>query len=209
VPAETFTDGTFPDYGSSITDLGGGGFDFGDVSDPTEDNPEDVLDNQADPPPGPYDNWPPEYPTPNDPDWPFDTSETENTGPGGGNWITPTSPPDGWPFENQANTEWHVIYGSVNWIGYDDDCITAVNGGTIPASVGPTILSYGPPRGFFEEKTGASCSGHGSITYWIVVYPGDSSGTPNLQSLGGGGGGGNRVNLNDRIYSVSVVPVTP
>ena len=63
VPAETFTEGTFPDYGSGISDLGGGGFDFS-GGDPTEDNPEDGLNNQADPSPFI------DYPKPGDPNVP-------------------------------------------------------------------------------------------------------------------------------------------
>jgi hypothetical protein len=55
VPAETFTEGTFPDYGSSITDFGGGGFDFGGGfgggfgGDATADNPADDLGRQSTP----------------------------------------------------------------------------------------------------------------------------------------------------------------
>jgi hypothetical protein len=45
VPAETFTDATFPDYGSEITDLGGG-FDGG-GGDATGDNPADGLSGQG------------------------------------------------------------------------------------------------------------------------------------------------------------------
>jgi hypothetical protein len=44
VPAETFTDGTFPDYGSDISDLGGFG-DFGGGG--GEDNPTDGLGDQS------------------------------------------------------------------------------------------------------------------------------------------------------------------
>ena len=60
VPAETFTDGTFPDYGSDISDFGGGGGggDFGD-----EDNEDDDKDNQED---NPFIN----YPKPGDPNVP-------------------------------------------------------------------------------------------------------------------------------------------
>lgn len=48
VPAETFTEGTFSDYGSDINDLGGGGgFDGDGSSDAAEANPEDGQDNQA------------------------------------------------------------------------------------------------------------------------------------------------------------------
>ena len=44
VPAETFTDGTFSDYGSNISDFGGGDSEFGDG-----DNPADGLDGQSTP----------------------------------------------------------------------------------------------------------------------------------------------------------------
>jgi hypothetical protein len=55
VPAETFTAGTFPDYGSDISDLGDGGFGdggFGDggFGDSTEDNEDDGKDGQTQPP---------------------------------------------------------------------------------------------------------------------------------------------------------------
>jgi hypothetical protein len=51
VPAETFTEGAFPDYGSSISDFGGGdgGLDDGDA---TADNPSDGISGQF-PAPGP------------------------------------------------------------------------------------------------------------------------------------------------------------
>jgi hypothetical protein len=53
VPAETFTEGTFPNYGINISDFGGSF--SGGGSDPTADNPEDGLDNQSDPTPiGPH-----------------------------------------------------------------------------------------------------------------------------------------------------------
>ena len=48
VPAETFTDGTFPDYGSDLSDLGAGGGGGG-GGDPTGDNPADGLDGQGTP----------------------------------------------------------------------------------------------------------------------------------------------------------------
>lgn len=44
VPAETFTDGTFSEYGSNISDFNGGGG-FGDA-DPTDDNADDGKDGQ-------------------------------------------------------------------------------------------------------------------------------------------------------------------
>ncbi len=215
-PIDTSGDGAdLPKAWTSISGVasgvggGGGGSGGGSPGGPGDyGNPEDDKDQQEDPPPiDPYSDWPPGYPTPNDPDWPFETTQTENPGPGGGNWITPVSPPDGWPFNFQANVEWHVTYNAVTWIGYASDCISVVNGGTLPASTGPSILEFGPPRGFFEEKSGASCGGHGSISYWMVVYPGDGSGSGNLRLLGGGGGGGNRINQNEREYSVSIVPV--
>jgi hypothetical protein len=46
VPAETFTDGTFPDYGTSLD-----GFDESGLGDPTEGNPEDGLDSMNAPTP--------------------------------------------------------------------------------------------------------------------------------------------------------------
>jgi len=66
VPAETFTQRTFPDYESSIADFGDGGGGFGD-GDPTEDNEDDEKDNQEDNPfrdyPKPGDPNVPEFPT--------------------------------------------------------------------------------------------------------------------------------------------------
>jgi hypothetical protein len=55
----------FPGVSGSIIGGGGGG-------DPTGGNPPDPLDPQDDPPPapGPYDDWPPGYITPDDPAWP-------------------------------------------------------------------------------------------------------------------------------------------
>jgi hypothetical protein len=56
VPAETFTEGTFPDYGSAISDFGGS-FDGGD-GDPTGGNPEDGLDDQEYNPGLPFTTYP-------------------------------------------------------------------------------------------------------------------------------------------------------
>jgi hypothetical protein len=46
VPAETFTEATFSEYGSNISDFGGGGDEFGDA-DPTDDNADDGKDGQG------------------------------------------------------------------------------------------------------------------------------------------------------------------
>ena len=105
VPAETFTEGTFPVYGSVISNYGGGGggsggdgFDgdggfgggeeFGD-GDADKDNADDGKDNQGD---GPYDSWPEWYPTPGSPEWPpsFPTATAPTTDADG--WIVPVFP---------------------------------------------------------------------------------------------------------------------
>ena len=49
VPAETFTEGTFPEYGSNISNFGDGGFDFGGGGDATGDNPADGINRQSTP----------------------------------------------------------------------------------------------------------------------------------------------------------------
>jgi hypothetical protein len=176
VPAETFTEGTFPDYGSSITDFGGGGFDFGDVSDPTEDNPEDVLDNQADP--SPFIN----YPKPGDPQYP-------PSAPAG---LTPILQPDGTPAPGPVPSTWqpgtwvtkqYIDAGTITVYTRNspsEPCYVAYVDNQ-PASPGFSTIA-GPCWGLYEVKTPGDCPGtDGIIEYWTAVI---STSLSYWQSLG-------------------------
>jgi hypothetical protein len=105
-PIDTTGDGSdLPQAWTSISGVasgvggGGGGSGGGSPGGPGDyGNPEDDKDPQEDP----YDNWPPDYPRPGDPEWPEDwpTNITPDD-PGGwiepipGEWVTgPTPPPD-------------------------------------------------------------------------------------------------------------------
>ena len=93
VPGETFTTGSFPDYGSNLDGLDEGE-DFGDAE-PTEENPDDGMDKQYDP----YDSWPQKELTPDSPNWPEEWPTSITPGDPNG-WVvpmplTPPLPPAG------------------------------------------------------------------------------------------------------------------
>ena len=164
VPAETFTEGTFPEFGSDISNFGGGGGgEFGD-GDPTGDNPEDDKDNQEDA--GPFVN----YPKPGDPEYP------PNPPPG----LEPILMGDGNPAPCPVPSEWipgtwsstltfpahtRIIYGNV---GSDVNFECGVTSTFSIAQVGPNSV-LGPCWGLYVVDTPGICGGSAQRTFYTAV----------------------------------------
>jgi hypothetical protein len=187
VPAETFTEGVFSEYGSNISNLGGGddggggGGEFGDA-DPTDDNADDGKDNQQN---GPYDSWPEWYPTPDSPEWPpsFPTATAPTTDLGG--WVVPVFPtiPGDLPWVNFPPSFRTVIGhgGGVRGVMFADKSCTVT--GIFEAPVTQTVTTPGPstasqhPKSIFAKYLpGTGCGGWGSWSLLYIDYNGNIGG---------------------------------
>jgi len=172
VPGETFTTGSFPDYGSNLDGLDEGE-DFGDAE-PTEDNPDDGLDDQYDP----YDSWPEWYPTPGSPEWPpsFPTATAPTEDAAG--WVVPVFP------SIPGDTPWTTFPPSFETVvghgGGVRGCMFASNqctvSGVFVAPVTQTITTPGVAAGqhpksvFAQYLPGTGCGGWGTWTLLYIAY---------------------------------------
>jgi hypothetical protein len=184
VPGETFTTGSFPDYGSNLDGLDEGE-DFGDAE-PTEENPDDGLDNQYDP----YDSWPEWYPTPGSPEWPASfptaTAPTEDAD----GWVVPVFP------SIPGDTPWTTFPPSFETVvghnGGVRGCMFVSNSCTVSgvfvAPVTQTITTPGVAAGqhpksvFAQYLPGTGCGGWGTWTLLYIAYDGS---TGSFASAGG------------------------
>jgi hypothetical protein len=190
VPAETFTEGTFPEFGSDISNFGGGGGggggEFGD-GDPTGDNPEDDKDNQEDA--GPFVN----YPKPGDPQYPPNPPEgLEPVLMGDGN-LAPCPVPSEWTpgtwystYELPAHQD--SVYGDTDPSAPGLQCgIVQVN--NIPSS--GTVGIPGPCWGLYRKVTIGLCGAPSSIVWYTAVNGNGFSYWQTLASFSGGDYGAN------------------
>ena len=186
VPAETFTDGTFPDYGSNIGELDEGE-DFGDAE-PTENNPKDELDNQEDT----VDN----YPKPGDPQYPPNPPEglepvfMGNGQPAPGNVPTEWTPGTWYStFELPAHQD--SVYGDTNPNAPGLQCgIVQIN--NVPGSGIANIP--GPCWGLYRTVTIGLCGAPSSIVWYTATIGNGFSYWQTLSSFGGGDYGANTIN---------------
>lgn len=163
--------------------IGGGSPGGGGGSGPNDDsgNPDDEKDPSPD---SPYDSWPENYPTPDDPDWPFDPALPidDPTAPA---WLSPATPSGEWPPpEGTYAYTW-------NQSAYSNDIHTPLSGcpfvrtSSVQASSGPVTGGY--PVGFFFYQEGSvhsQCS-DGYIKLfrtYLVIRP--TSGPLIIQAVG-------------------------
>jgi hypothetical protein len=181
VPAETFTEGTFPDFGSEISNSGGDRFNGGE-GDPTAANPGDGLDNQGDIP-DPFAT----YPQPGDPQYPPDAPA--NLVPilmGDGN-LAPGPVPDTWtPGTWSSTITWpggtYPIFGDIDPGEPGLQCGTVGTGGN-PSG---TSATPGPCWGLYRaNQVPGLCGGSASHVWYTAVIGNGYSYWYGLASFGG------------------------
>jgi hypothetical protein len=199
VPGETFTTGSFPDYGSNLDGLDEGE-DFGDAE-PTEENPEDGLDNQENssnqysPPfegyPAPFEGYPAPfegYPAPGDGRFPPDAPAGIVPVLMGNGQPAPGYPPTEWipgtwssTFEIPAHQD--TIYGDLDPSAPGLQCgIVQVN--NIPST--GTVSTSGPNWGLYRTETDGLCGAPSYITWYTAVIGNGFSYWQVVATFGGG-----------------------
>ena len=139
----------FPGVSGGFSGGGGGG---GGGEDFAEGNPEDTLDDQAD---SPYPDWPPEYITPDDPNWPEEwPSEPQPDGTPYYRPMLPVPPNWGsWPIgdEYEYRFKWSMTVSF---------CTPLCEGASGPPITGFSNWMPSPPSGMFVSYNGSGvCQG--------------------------------------------------
>ena len=191
VPAETFTGGTFPVYGSSISNFGGGGGggggeEFGD-GDADKDNADDGKDNQV----NPFEN----YPQPSDPQYPPSPPEGLEPVPMGDGTPAPGPVPDAWSpgtWYSTFNIPAHqdFVYGDTDPGAPGLQC-GLIQTNNIPDS--GTVNIAGPCWGLYRKVTLGLCGKPSSIIWYTAVIGNGFSYWQELASFGGGSYGADTI----------------
>ena len=184
VPAETFTDGTFSDYGSDFDSIG-----ESELGDPAVDNAGDELNNQEDP--SAFIN----YPKPGDANYPPNPPEgLEPTLMGDGN-LAPGPVPDTWTpgtWYSTYNLPAHqdLIYGDIDPGAPGLQCgVTQTNN---IADSGTANIS-GPCWGLYRKVTLGLCGKPSSIIWYTAVIGNGYSYWYGLSGFAGGSYGADTI----------------
>ena len=179
VPAETFTEGVFSEYGSNINDLGGGE-EFGD-GDADKDNADDGKDSQSG---SPFEN----YPQPDDANYPPNPPEGLEPVPMGNGALAPGPVPHTW-----TPGTWYSTYNmpahAIGVYGDTDPSAPGLQCGVVDVvNVGDsgTASIAGPCWGLYRKVTLGLCGKPSTIVWYTAVIGNGFSYWQGLASFTGG-----------------------